>query len=41
VRRDVQQEIRGNDDVCALGKKYGGWRSDSPEAVICDRTYGH
>ncbi|MEU9478545.1 hypothetical protein [Streptomyces sp. NPDC048191] len=28
-------------DVCALGKKYGGWRGDSPEAVICEQTYGH
>ncbi|MEU8030768.1 hypothetical protein AB0C13_19290 [Streptomyces sp. NPDC049099] len=28
-------------DVCALGRKYGGWRTDSPESVICDRTYGH
>ncbi|GHI09306.1 hypothetical protein AQI88_31585 [Streptomyces cellostaticus] len=28
-------------DVCALGRKYGGWRKDSPEAVICEGTYGH
>ncbi|MEU2713056.1 hypothetical protein [Streptomyces sp. NPDC007205] len=28
-------------DVCALGRKYGGWRTDSPESVICDRAYGH
>jgi hypothetical protein len=27
-------------DVCALGRKYGGWRADSPEAVICRQTYG-
>ena len=27
-------------DVCALGKKYGGWRQDSPEAVICRQAYG-
>ncbi|MFE0810568.1 hypothetical protein ACFW34_24215 [Streptomyces sp. NPDC058848] len=27
-------------DICSLGKKYGGWRPGSPEAVICDRTYG-
>jgi hypothetical protein len=26
--------------VCALGKQYGGWRKDSPEAVICERAYG-
>lgn len=28
-------------DVCALGRKYGGWRPGSPESVICDRAYGH
>ncbi|MFF4120922.1 hypothetical protein [Streptomyces sp. NPDC001714] len=27
-------------DVCALGKQYGGWRADSPEARICEQTYG-
>lgn len=37
---DVQKDARGNGNVCALGKKYGGWRSDSPEAVICEGTYG-
>ncbi|MEU6419401.1 hypothetical protein [Streptomyces spiralis] len=26
--------------VCALGKQYGGWRPDSPEARICGQTYG-
>ncbi|MFF0790319.1 hypothetical protein [Streptomyces spiralis] len=26
--------------VCALGRQYGGWRPDSPEARICGRTYG-
>lgn len=30
-----------NQDLCALGRKYGGWRPDSPEAVICKGTYGH
>ncbi|MFF4253500.1 hypothetical protein ACFY1L_20065 [Streptomyces sp. NPDC001663] len=29
-----------NADVCALGRQYGGWRADSPEAVICQQTYG-
>jgi len=29
-----------NTDVCALGRRYGGWRADSPEAVICKQTYG-
>ncbi len=28
-------------DVCALGRTYGGWRKGSPEAMICERTYGH
>ncbi|MEU2930326.1 hypothetical protein ABZ636_35535 [Streptomyces sp. NPDC007251] len=27
-------------DVCALGRKYGRWRADSPEAQICDQAYG-
>ncbi|MER5212092.1 hypothetical protein ABT063_16275 [Streptomyces sp. NPDC002838] len=38
---DVPKSIPGNQqDVCALGKRYGGWRADSPEAVICRQTYG-
>ncbi|MEV5987650.1 hypothetical protein AB0L85_21985 [Streptomyces sp. NPDC052051] len=32
--------IPRNADVCALGRQYGGWRPDSPESVICRRTYG-
>jgi hypothetical protein len=36
----IRKEVRGTTDVCALGKKYGGWRQDSPEAVICLRTQG-
>ncbi|MGV4982030.1 hypothetical protein ACVB8X_10220 [Streptomyces sp. NRAIS4] len=28
-------------NVCALGRKYGGWRADSPESEICEQTYGH
>ncbi|MFJ5030149.1 hypothetical protein ACIQB5_18910 [Streptomyces sp. NPDC088560] len=27
-------------DVCALGRKYGGWQGDSPAARICEQTYG-
>ena len=27
-------------DMCALGRTYGGWRADSPEAVICKQAYG-
>ncbi|MGW5610855.1 hypothetical protein ACWEWI_33185 [Streptomyces sp. NPDC003753] len=26
--------------VCALGRRYGGWKPDSPEATICRDTYG-
>ncbi|MEV1067613.1 hypothetical protein [Streptomyces sp. NPDC050263] len=37
---DVEAEVRRNTDVCALGRKYGGWRQDSPEAVICEQAYG-
>ncbi|WP_454315841.1 hypothetical protein [Streptomyces phaeoluteigriseus] len=37
---DVREELRGHTDVCALGKKYGGWRAGSPEAVICEGAYG-
>ncbi|MFG3016603.1 hypothetical protein ACGFZB_40375 [Streptomyces cinerochromogenes] len=28
-------------DVCALGKRYGGWQKDSPEARICEQAYDH
>ncbi|MGQ4359625.1 hypothetical protein [Streptomyces sp. SAS_272] len=37
---DVAAEVRGNAEVCALGETYGGWRGDSPEAVICEEAYG-
>jgi hypothetical protein len=37
---DLREEVRRNTDVCGLGRKYGGWRSGSPEAVICEQTYG-
>ncbi|CAM5244123.1 Lipoprotein OS=Streptomyces aurantiogriseus OX=66870 GN=GCM10010251_49710 PE=4 SV=1 [Streptomyces aurantiogriseus] len=40
VDKDAEKGVRGSTDVCALGRKYGGWRADSPEAVICERTYG-
>ncbi|MEU8956660.1 hypothetical protein AB0C93_20415 [Streptomyces sp. NPDC048518] len=26
-------------DVCALGEAYGNWHADSPQAVICRKTY--
>ncbi|WAZ20263.1 hypothetical protein STRCI_001366 [Streptomyces cinnabarinus] len=37
---DIAESVRENTDVCGLGKRYGGWRKDSPEARICERTYG-
>ncbi|MFJ4541548.1 hypothetical protein ACIP39_37110 [Streptomyces tibetensis] len=41
VRRDVEKSVPNNNaDVCALGRRYGGWRADSPEATICRDTYG-
>ncbi|MGW0909042.1 hypothetical protein [Streptomyces sp. NPDC002853] len=27
-------------DLCTLGKQYGGWQPGSPEALICQDTYG-
>ncbi|MFF3500796.1 hypothetical protein [Streptomyces sp. NPDC003247] len=36
---DVREEVERHTDVCALGRRYGGWRSDSPEAVICEQAY--
>ncbi|MGW2617519.1 hypothetical protein [Streptomyces sp. NPDC001500] len=38
--QDVEDAVRGKADVCALGRKYGGWQGDSPEAEICRRAYG-
>ncbi|WP_062646591.1 hypothetical protein [Streptomyces maremycinicus] len=37
---DVAEEVRRNTDVCALGRTYGGWQGDSPEAAICEQAYG-
>ncbi|MFF1654522.1 hypothetical protein [Streptomyces sp. NPDC058252] len=37
----VAPDVPQNSDVCALGRKYGGWQPDSPQAVICRETYGH
>ncbi|MGW2775555.1 hypothetical protein ACWC4C_24060 [Streptomyces olivaceoviridis] len=33
--------VTGPPDVCALGRTYGGWRKDSPQARICAQAYGH
>lgn len=40
VRQDVHSSVPDSSDVCALGRRYGGWRADSPEARICRDTYG-
>ncbi|WP_327427104.1 hypothetical protein [Streptomyces sp. NBC_01236] len=37
----VSPEVPKNPDVCALGRTYGGWKADSPEAVICTGAYGN
>ncbi len=37
---EIEESVRKNTDVCALGRKYGGWRADSPEARICEQAYG-
>ncbi|MFF0139766.1 hypothetical protein ACFYRN_25340 [Streptomyces sp. NPDC005227] len=37
----VSPDVPRNTDVCALGRTYGGWKADSPEAVICSGTYGN
>ncbi|WP_189150664.1 hypothetical protein [Streptomyces lacrimifluminis] len=37
---EVSRPVREITDVCALGKKYGGWGKDSPQTVICKETYG-
>ncbi|MEU8788456.1 hypothetical protein [Streptomyces sp. NPDC048643] len=37
----VSPDVPKNADVCALGRAYGGWKADSPEAVICSGTYGN
>ncbi|MFF4691206.1 hypothetical protein [Streptomyces sp. NPDC001307] len=38
---DLPNAVPKAPNVCALGRRYGGWRADSPEAEICERTYGH
>lgn len=41
VARSVPKSVpKGPKDVCALGRKYGGWQEGSPESVICDQAYG-
>ncbi|MHC5258272.1 hypothetical protein ACYSUO_10320 [Streptomyces sp. UC4497] len=33
-------KVPAQTDVCALGRRYGGWDPDSPQAAICRDTYG-
>jgi hypothetical protein len=40
VAKATSDAARRSTDVCALGERYGGWRADSPQAVICEGTYG-
>jgi hypothetical protein len=37
---EMSRPVRENTDVCALGRKYGGWGKDSPQTVICKEAYG-
>ncbi|MEW2166642.1 hypothetical protein AB0912_27125 [Streptomyces sp. NPDC007084] len=37
----VSPDLPKSADVCALGRTYGGWKADSPEAVICSGAYGN
>ncbi|MFJ5773742.1 hypothetical protein [Streptomyces sp. NPDC093094] len=40
IPEGLRESVRRNADVCALGRKYGGWRAGSPETVACERAYG-
>ncbi|GAA5036769.1 hypothetical protein [Streptomyces siamensis] len=40
VEPPVPTGLPRGSDVCALGRKYGGWKADSPEAIICKKAYG-
>jgi hypothetical protein len=37
---DVAAQVPKRPDICKLGKQYGGWRKDSPEAMLCEEAYG-
>ncbi|MEW2349242.1 hypothetical protein AB0904_16385 [Streptomyces sp. NPDC006684] len=41
-QREARPPARGNGGggVCALGRTYGGWPADSPQARICRDAYG-
>ncbi|MEV6117387.1 hypothetical protein AB0L59_34110 [Streptomyces sp. NPDC052109] len=38
---DLSRSLPATSDVCSLGRQYGGWPQDSPEAAICEQAYGH
>ncbi|MEU9354605.1 hypothetical protein AB0D65_27400 [Streptomyces griseoloalbus] len=38
VGESMRRDASGRPDLCALGRTYGGWRPDSPEAAICQET---
>ncbi|WP_093904093.1 hypothetical protein [Streptomyces sp. cf386] len=40
VPEPVRPVAPKNGDICALGRKYGGWPAGSPESRICEQTYG-
>ncbi|GGT42126.1 hypothetical protein [Streptomyces purpureus] len=37
---DAARLPAGGAGLCPLGKKYGGWQPHSPQARICEDTYG-
>ncbi|MFI2642551.1 hypothetical protein [Streptomyces sp. NPDC018610] len=37
---DIGHSVPGNTGVCALGREYGHWPADSPQARICGQAYG-
>ncbi|MGY0066054.1 hypothetical protein ACWZEH_04285 [Streptomyces sp. QTS137] len=36
----IRGDLGGQADVCALGREYGRWPADSPQAAICEKRYG-
>ncbi|GAA0637754.1 hypothetical protein GCM10009535_12770 [Streptomyces thermocarboxydovorans] len=40
IPEQARRDLRSTPDICGLGKRYGGWRADSPETVICRNAYG-
>lgn len=40
VPESTRRAEGGGAGLCELGRMYGGWQPDSPEATICEGTYG-